>query len=1420
MNKILASVSLLILFVVSLPVSGHAYRLYQIKWPTVSFDYFINQTGVDDAVDYSAKTAMITAAADVWTGVATSNLQVNYQGTTADQTWCGDGAHMLNGQNTITWKTWAGSVMAVASVWSSGGDIIEADIKLNTNYADDAKMAVQIMHEVGSCIGIAHTKENGETYTSSEYNAVMYWTIHTQTGLNSQDKCAVTAIYPADPAACSPTFGGGTYDCLPCCSTGNEHTWTGLADTTHDWSDATRWNPSVPDEHGDIVVFDSGMGNRAILNVDVDPGVQLRFRGDDHTFSLVNINGNALTIGGDPSIDMQNWDGDIYFNNALSFGGDTSFRGQPFAGTINFRGLLTNNGHTLTVTAGDIDIEEGLTGTGGLTITGGEAYIYDDVDYSGPTTVTGGKLRMWGHNLLPAYADITLNAPGKFDLEITAQSIDKLSGDGTVESPWGNAYLTVGADGGTSTFSGNITNPVRLTKTGAGTFTLAGANTYTASTTISGGTLELQGAMASTAYTVNGGTLELGAADLLPDTSTVTVAVGAAFNLNDNNETIGTLKGSGSAPTGTGMLTVATGLAPGDSPGTISTGNITLANTSTLTCELDGTTPGTDYDRVVVTGTVTLDSPTLALTLGYSPAGGDSFVIIDNDGIDAVTGTFSGLTEGAIFTVGGTELSISYAAGDGNDVVVSAVTTFDVAKTGSGTGTVASTPAGIDCGADCSETYLKGTAVTLSATADADSDFAGWSGGGCSGTGDCAVTMNTDMGVTATFNLKTYSTSFSAGTGGSLTGTTSQTITIGSDCTALSAAADEGFCFHGWTGTGGFTSTENPLTVTAVTQDMTIAAEFGRQVVYVDGDDGDDAAGDGSRGAPYASIQKALEQGCDGGTLYVYGGTYAPFTVARPLLSLKAAAGESPVVSGTGIDYTDGQGKTSKTGILIQEDDCTLEGFTPEGTYRSGVAVDGAHARINFNNLGSGTLEFGIENVGGSPADALNNWWGSETGPSGGETDACDATLTANGSGTRVSEDVCFSSALEKEYSGTIASHTESTDQKLVTQTSNPDSPAALMIEVAAAAGVTVTRNTAELATYSENPAATFPYGFRTSGAQFFDVYVPQAGATSIQSLTIRQCEGVDGYSRLRWHNGSDWVETVPGAMPRNGCLEMTITGETEPAISDLTGSFFMAGKLTSSGGGGWDPPLLYVIIEPEGGGLVTSLETGDIYCPEECLARIAYGLTVTLEATAAPGYAFDSWQGCAAAEQDQCTVTMKGNQVITAGFKEASGNTTTSIPSGSDTTTTTPAPDQTTTTTTLPVTPTSTTTTGMPDTTTSTTTTQPGGQTTTTTTATQTSTTTTAAAANELVSVTPASLLCGWLLPRSIVIVLEAKKPFVLEDLFLLEFDGAITPVLPLYYENRMLVIGVLWPNTAGTCDVTVCGGTKQIEIVQDWLP
>ena len=83
-----------------------------------------------------------------------------------------------------------------------------------------------------------------------------------------------------------------------------------------------------------------------------------------------------------------------------------------------------------------------------------------------------------------------------------------------------------------------------------------------------------------------------------------------------------------------------------------------------------------------------------------------------------------------------------------------AINTYDltVNKLGSGSGTLASYPPGIDCGTTCAKSYDYGTEVEFGAIPDPESTFTGWSGA-CSGTGTCKVTMDSERTVTATFEV-------------------------------------------------------------------------------------------------------------------------------------------------------------------------------------------------------------------------------------------------------------------------------------------------------------------------------------------------------------------------------------------------------------------------------------------------------------------------------------------------------------------------------------------------------------------------------------------------------------------------------------------------------------------------------------------
>src|SRR5881296_3275153 len=335
--------------------------------------------------------------------------------------------------------------------------------------------------------------------------------------------------------------------------------------------------------------------------------------------------------------------------------------GAPTAGKLTFGGgtlrttasftVAANRGIALTG-AGTISTDPGTTLTYGGIIAGaspltkagtGTLIVSGANTYTGATAISAGTLQLGATNAVPSGSAVTVSGGAIFDLRGFSDAIGSLAGAGTVTSGAAGAVtLTAGGNNGSTTFSGVIQNgsaTVAVTKVGTGTLTLSGTNTYTGSTTVSGGTLLVNGSQGSSAVSLNGGTLG-GTGTVGPITST----------------------GSGGSVT------------PGVGVGILSSGNVNWSSGSPgFVVQLNGTTAGTGYDQLNVTGSVNLGSATLSGTLGFSPPNGTSFTIINNDGSDAVIGTFAGLPEGSTVVLSGQSLQISYVGGTGNDVVLSVV---------------------------------------------------------------------------------------------------------------------------------------------------------------------------------------------------------------------------------------------------------------------------------------------------------------------------------------------------------------------------------------------------------------------------------------------------------------------------------------------------------------------------------------------------------------------------------------------------------------------------------------------------------------------------------------------------------------------------------------------------------------------------
>jgi hypothetical protein len=159
--------------------------------------------------------------------------------------------------------------------------------------------------------------------------------------------------------------------------------------------------------------------------------------------------------------------------------------------------------------------------------------------------------------------------------------------------------------------------------------------------------------------------------------------------------------------------------------------------------------------------------------------------------------------------------------------------TVTVSLTGSGTGVV--TGDDINCGTNCTENYMVGSVITLTAVADPGSTFTGWDGP-CSGTGDCVVTVEAAAEVIATFTINQYELTVSRlGSGGGTLLSSPAGIICGDVCTAtfeqgaevvLTAVPGADSSLDGW---GGDCAGINGLVCT-----LTLTADSAVTVTFVE----------------------------------------------------------------------------------------------------------------------------------------------------------------------------------------------------------------------------------------------------------------------------------------------------------------------------------------------------------------------------------------------------------------------------------------------------------------------------------------------------------------------------------------------------------------------------------------------------------
>ncbi len=348
----------------------------------------------------------------------------------------------------------------------------------------------------------------------------------------------------------------------------------------------------------------------------------------------------------------------ITLANAMTLAGNLIVGGTV---AVTFTGPVTLTGNrTLTITDTAPTTISGVVGQSGgtwkLTKAGSGALVLQAANtYAGGTVLNAGMLEVANNSALGTGA-LTLNG-GTISASggpITLANALTFGGNFTVGGSQaltftgaatltGTRTITV-TNTGSTTLAGNIgqsASGLGLIKAGTGTLTLSGTNSYTGTTTLMAGTLLVNGSLTGSAISVRSGAT-------LGGTGTV--------------GKVSALSGGHVAPgAGAGL------------PGTLTAAAVTLPSGSTFDVVLNGTTVGSGYAQLSASGTITLTGSTLDVSLGFTPAIGNAFTIIDNTGAGAIVGTFHGLAQNGTFTQNGMVFQINYTGGDGNDVVLTRI---------------------------------------------------------------------------------------------------------------------------------------------------------------------------------------------------------------------------------------------------------------------------------------------------------------------------------------------------------------------------------------------------------------------------------------------------------------------------------------------------------------------------------------------------------------------------------------------------------------------------------------------------------------------------------------------------------------------------------------------------------------------------
>ena len=475
-------------------------------------------------------------------------------------------------------------------------------------------------------------------------------------------------------------------------------------------------------------------------------GGQLQLTGGITTAENITITGSSELSGSAAAIsgtanNTNTLSGNITLSNLT--GGVRIASGNAGA-RLNFTGTISQTGSSQALVfalgnAGgqNVTINNPIALNGGALSLGGNGsnVILKGVNATdgsgiGTTTINSGGvgLQLGISDAINTTATLTNN--GNFNLANFNQTVNALAGASTGilrNTVAGTRTLTVGNGGGSGTYSGTIitgTGNIQLIKTGVGTQTLTGVNTYTGTTAVNGGTLELgvDNCLANSNVEIGAGTLKA-AAGVNDTVGTLDATAAATINLGDSAATLAFANSSGvTGGVWAGALNITGTFVPGNdvdpgvgvNPGSIRFG---VDNTGLTASQLADIT-------VNGSGTYTLDA------FGYLKASGGGPGPLDHFAISAISSPQ---------TVGTPITGITLTAKDASNVTVTSFTgTVNFGGTGGFSGTSGTFTLGELTGVSVTPT-IAGSGLTFTvtdpvsgkfgtATFNIQTQYAAWSG--------------------------------------------------------------------------------------------------------------------------------------------------------------------------------------------------------------------------------------------------------------------------------------------------------------------------------------------------------------------------------------------------------------------------------------------------------------------------------------------------------------------------------------------------------------------------------------------------------------------------------------------------------------------------------------------------------------------